>query len=164
MYQLELSRREISAASLPYGLQILLSMAPGSLYKGNPLELSNVDEALDYLISIESIYILCLIILNIINICVFHNYKNIIFINSLILIIVYFILSRREDKKILIFSMLHFAFWGVLIESFIIDRSNKTLFYKEPNLPHNVPLSLIPMYMLFCVSAIYTYNLCKLLL
>ena len=46
LYQLELNRREISAASLPYGLQILLSMAPGSLYKANPLELSNVDEAL----------------------------------------------------------------------------------------------------------------------
>ena len=46
LYQLELSRREISSGSLPYGLQILLSMAPGSLYKSDPLALSNVDEAL----------------------------------------------------------------------------------------------------------------------
>jgi Zn-dependent M16 (insulinase) family peptidase len=46
LYQLELSRREISSNQLPYGLQILLSMAPGALYKANPLELSNVDEAL----------------------------------------------------------------------------------------------------------------------
>ena len=46
LYQLELSRREISSNSMPYGLQILLSMAPGALYKANPLELSNVDEAL----------------------------------------------------------------------------------------------------------------------
>tara|TARA_B100000925_G_scaffold131893_1_gene98632 strand:- start:894 stop:3776 length:2883 start_codon:yes stop_codon:yes gene_type:complete len=46
LYQLELNRREISSNSLPYGLQILLSMAPGALYKANPLELSNVDEAL----------------------------------------------------------------------------------------------------------------------
>ena len=46
LYQLELNRREISAGSLPYGLQILLSLAPGSLYKSDPLILSNVDEAL----------------------------------------------------------------------------------------------------------------------
>ena len=31
---------------MPYGLQILLSLAPGSLYKSDPLILSNVDEAL----------------------------------------------------------------------------------------------------------------------
>ena len=30
-YQLELNRREISSGSMPYGLQILLSMAPGAL-------------------------------------------------------------------------------------------------------------------------------------
>lgn len=45
-YQLELSRREISSGSLPYGLQVLLSLAPGSLYKADPLALSNVDKAL----------------------------------------------------------------------------------------------------------------------
>ncbi len=45
-YQLELNRREISSGSMPYGLQILLSMAPGSLYKGDPIALSNIDEAL----------------------------------------------------------------------------------------------------------------------
>ncbi len=45
-YQLELSRREISSGSLPYGLQVLLSLAPGALYKADPLALSNVDEAL----------------------------------------------------------------------------------------------------------------------
>ncbi len=40
LYQLELNRREISSSSLPYGLQILLSMAPGALYKSDPLALS----------------------------------------------------------------------------------------------------------------------------
>ena len=45
-YQLELNRREISSGSMPYGLQILLSMAPGALYKADPIALSNVDEAL----------------------------------------------------------------------------------------------------------------------
>ena len=49
LYQLELNRREISSSSLPYGLQILLSMAPGALYKADPLALSNVDAALKHL-------------------------------------------------------------------------------------------------------------------
>ena len=49
LYQLELNRREISSSSLPYGLQILLSMAPGALYKSDPLALSNIDEALKQL-------------------------------------------------------------------------------------------------------------------
>ena len=49
LYQLELGKREISSGSLPYGLQILLSMAPGSLYKSDPLVLANVDEALSRL-------------------------------------------------------------------------------------------------------------------
>ena len=31
---------------MPYGLQVLLSLAPGALYKADPLALSNVDEAL----------------------------------------------------------------------------------------------------------------------
>ena len=49
LYQLELGKREISSGSLPYGLQILLSMAPGSLYKSDPLVLASVDEALSKL-------------------------------------------------------------------------------------------------------------------
>ena len=49
LYQLELGKREISSGSLPYGLQILLSMAPGSLYKSDPLVLASVDEALSRL-------------------------------------------------------------------------------------------------------------------
>ncbi len=49
LYQLELGKREISSGNLPYGLQILLSMAPGSLYKADPLVLSSVDEALNKL-------------------------------------------------------------------------------------------------------------------
>ena len=49
LYQLEMGKREISSGSLPYGLQILLSMAPGSLYKSDPLVLASVDEALSRL-------------------------------------------------------------------------------------------------------------------
>ena len=48
LYQLELGK-EISSGSLPYGLQILLSMAPGPLYKSDPLVLASVDEALSRL-------------------------------------------------------------------------------------------------------------------
>ena len=44
LYQLELGKREISSGSLPYGFKFYLSMAPGSLYKSDPLVLANVDE------------------------------------------------------------------------------------------------------------------------
>ena len=46
LYQLELNRREVSAGSMPFGLQILLSMAPGALYNADPIALSDVDEAI----------------------------------------------------------------------------------------------------------------------
>ena len=124
---------------------------------------SDINRALDYLLSIESVYVLCLIILNILNLCVFYGNKNMLFINGIALIIAYLIISKREDKKELLLSIVHFAIWGVLIESFIIDKTEKSLFYKDPNSPLNVPLWLLPVYMLFCISAIYTYNLFKII-
>jgi hypothetical protein len=124
---------------------------------------SDINRALDYLLSLESVYVLCLIILNILNLCVFYGNKNMLFINGIALIIAYLIISKREDKKELLLSIVHFAIWGVLIESFIIDRTEQSLFYKDPNSPLNVPLWLVPIYMLFCISAIYTYNLFKII-
>jgi hypothetical protein len=123
----------------------------------------NFKETIDFFLSMESIYILLLVILNIINLCVFYNHKNIILINGLILFIAYFIISRRSDKKVLLLATTHFAFWGILIESFIIGKNN-TLYYKDPTKPFNVPLWLIPIYALFCITAMHTYNIFKILL
>jgi len=79
-------------------------------------------------------------------------------------LVVYFIISERRDKKILLLAITNFAFWGVLIESFIITNSNNTLYYKDPNPPFNIPLWLIPIYALFCITALHAYNIFKILL
>jgi hypothetical protein len=124
----------------------------------------NLQSSIDYLLSIESVYILLLVILNIVNLCMFYNNKNLILFNGIILFIVYFLVSKREDKKILLLAVIHFAIWGVIIESFIINKSKNTLYYKDPTPPFNVPLWLIPIYALFCITALYTYNIFKILL
>lgn len=116
------------------------------------------------ILSNESIYILILVILNIINICVFYKNKNLLLLNGLLLLCVYFFISKRQDKKILIIAMTNFTFWGVLAESFIIKNSNNSLYYRDPHKPLNVPLWLIPIYCLFCITALYTYNIFKVFL
>ena len=83
----------------------------------------NVQNTIDYLLSIESIYILILVILNIVNLCVFYKNKNVILLNGIILFVIYFLISKRDDKKILLLAVIHFAIWGVIIESFIIKTN-----------------------------------------
>ena len=124
----------------------------------------NLQSSIDYLLSIESVYILLLVILNIVNLCMFYNNKNLILFNGIILFIIYFLVSKRDDKKVLLLAVIHFAIWGVIIESFIINKSKNTLYYKDPTPPFNVPLWLIPIYALFCITALYTYNIFKILL
>ena len=124
----------------------------------------NLQSSIDYLLSIESVYILLLVILNIVNLCIFYNNKNLILFNGIILFIIYFLVSKRDDKKVLLLAVIHFAIWGVIIESFIINKSKNTLYYKDPTTPFNVPLWLIPIYALFCITALYTYNIFKILL
>jgi hypothetical protein len=123
----------------------------------------NIQKTIDYFLSIESIYILALVILNIANLCLFNKNKNLMLLNGIILFILYFIISKRDDKKILLLAVTHFAFWGIIIESTIITNSN-SLYYRNPNKPFNVPFWLIPIYALFCVTALYTYNIFKILL
>ena len=124
----------------------------------------NLQSSIDYLLSIESVYILLLVILNIVNLCMFYNNKNLILFNGIILFVIYFLVSKRDDKKVLLLAVIHFAIWGVIIESFIINKSKNTLYYKDPTPPFNVPLWLIPIYALFCITALYTYNIFKILL
>ena len=93
----------------------------------------NLQSSIDYLLSIESVYILLLVILNIVNLCIFYNNKNLILFNGIILFIIYFLVSKRDDKKVLLLAVIHFAIWGVIIESFIINKSKNTLYYKDPH-------------------------------
>jgi hypothetical protein len=127
------------------------------------IEFLKINNVIDYILGRESIYILLLVILNIINLCLFYKNKNLLLFNGLLLLLLYFIISSRPDKKILILAMTHFTFWGVVTESFIIRNTNNTLYYKDSTKPFNVPLWLIPIYCLFCISAIYTYNIFKML-
>ena len=127
------------------------------------IEILKLKNIMDYILEKESIYILLLVILNIINLCLFYKNKNLLLFNGIILLILYLIISSRKDKKILILAMTNFAFWGVIAESFIIRNTNNALYYKDPTKPFNIPLWLIPIYCLFCISAIYTYNIFKIL-
>ena len=127
------------------------------------IEVEKMKNVINYILGRESIYILLLVILNIINLCFFYKNKNVLLFNGLVLLVLYFIISSRPDKKILILAMTNFTFWGVIAESFIIRNTNNALYYKDPTKPFNVPLWLIPIYCLFCISAIYTYNIFKIL-
>lgn len=46
IHQLELSQREITGDSYPYGLQLILSALTGAIHHGDPINLLNVDQAL----------------------------------------------------------------------------------------------------------------------
>ena len=127
------------------------------------IEVEKMKNVMDFILGKESIYILLLVILNIMNLCLFYKNKNLLLFIGLILLVLYFIVSSRNDKKILILAMTNFTFWGVIFESFIIRNTNNALYYKDPHEPFNVPLWLIPIYCLFCISAIYTYNIFKIL-
>ena len=113
----------------------------------------------------ESILVFSLIILNVINLIIFQNNDTIILINSLIFLILYFNLSDRDynDKKIVLFTILHFSFYGLLLESLLI-RYNNNIIYKNPSKPLNLPLWLIPTYATFCIGSIFTYDFFKMVL
>ncbi len=125
----------------------------------------NSKKILKRLISRESILIFGLIIFNVINLIFFQNNDTLILINSLILLILYFNLSKRDynDKKIILFSIIHFSFYGVLLESLIL-RYNNNIFYRNPSKPLNLPLWLIPTYATFCLGSIFTYDFFKIIL
>lgn len=125
------------------------------------MDFEKIQKFNNLILSNESIYILILVILNIINICVFYKNKNLLLFNGLVLLFLYFLISKRQDKKLLVVAMTNFTFWGVIAESFIIKNSNNSLYYRDPNKPLNVPLWLIPIYCLFCITALYTYNIFK---
>ena len=44
--QIELSQREITGASYPYGLQLILSCLPGVIHRGDPASLLDIDNIL----------------------------------------------------------------------------------------------------------------------
>lgn len=110
----------------------------------------------------ESFLVLALIILNTLNLLLFID-NTIILLNSIIILCVYFYLSGRNDKKVLLLTLLHFSFYGVIFESLIIRHTN-VLKYKNPNKYVNIPLWLFPVYCSFALGAIETYKIFNLII
>lgn len=46
LHQIELSQREITGGSYPYGLQLILAALPVAIHRGDPIAMLNLDEAL----------------------------------------------------------------------------------------------------------------------
>ena len=84
----------------------------------------------------------------------------------MVVIIVYFMMTNRNDKKILAITAINFAFWGIIIESFIIKKSNFALTYKKQTQFKYlyVPSWLFTVYIIFVIASLYTYECYKLLL
>ena len=114
---------------------------------------------INYLFKHESLLVLCLILLCIINIFI-NNKKetNILFIN-IVLLILYFTFSQRKDKLILFLAILNFSIYGVLIEKLIVNKT-RALTYRNDKIPQ----WLVTIYAFFMIGSLYTYDFYKYLL
>jgi len=127
----------------------------------NCLDLSKLGE---FLKRDESILVLILVLVTIISLIIFNSNPLYLFLVNALLLVGYFILSKREDKKVIALGALNFAFWGVLLESFIIKKTNFALKYKQDMGFLYVPAWLFTIYMIFMISAIFTYDCFKVLI
>ena len=118
----------------------------------------NYPETLKFLVSKESLLIYFAVIANIVNILLFHESPNLVLLNGLFIIGIYLVVSDRNDKIQLAFTIFHFSLWGILIESFLIKQTN-TLGYRNPTKNLNVPLWLLPVYSIFVLGALHTYHI-----
>lgn len=127
----------------------------------NCVDLSKLGE---FLKKEESILVLTLVLVTIVSLIVFNSNPLYLFLVNALLLIGYFILSKREDKKVIALGAINFAFWGVLLESFIIRKTNFALKYKQDMGFLYVPAWLFTIYMIFMISAIFTYDCFKVLI
>ena len=110
----------------------------------------------EFIFSRENLLIQGILSLNVLSLLKYHNnYKA--FILSIILLLIYFIFSNRSDKIITILVMIHFSFWGVLGESFIISKTG-CLKYKYPAKNLNIPYWLIVTYPLYVLFILHIYR------
>ena len=76
----------------------------------------DIEKISNYVSSRESIYILALLFITMINLIVFNTKPLLLLLVNIVAIIVYFIISQRKDKTIVIITCVNFAFWGVIFE------------------------------------------------
>lgn len=119
---------------------------------------------IDFLSKKDSLLIMLLILVNILTLCLYSDTPIKLFVINLVLLIGYFVLTDRENKLVLLLAALNFAFWGVVLEAFIIRNTNFALRYKMDMGVIEVPAWLFTTYMLFVIAAIFTYDWFKVLL
>lgn len=126
----------------------------------------NFKNCFEYVCSVESILVIGLIVAVILNVILFSDKPTFLLGLNTMSIIIYFVITKREDKMILFYSALYFSFWGIILESFIIKQTNFAFAYKNVSEMGYlyVPSWLFTIYIIFIISALYTYNCFKLLL
>ena len=82
----------------------------------------NFEKFLNFLRKRESLLVFGLIIINILNLVFLSTKPHLLLISNVVLLCVYFIISKRPDKKILLIAAINFAIWGIILESFIIQK------------------------------------------
>jgi hypothetical protein len=123
----------------------------------------DIEKISNYVSSRESIYVLLLLFITMINLVVFNDKPIILLLVNIVAIVIYFIISQRKDKMIVILTCVNFAFWGVIFESFIIKNSNFALNYRYgTNITGlYVPAWLFTIYIIFVLTSLYSYDFYK---
>ena len=121
----------------------------------------NFEKFLNFLGKRESLLVFALIIINILNLVFLSTKPKLLLISNVVLLCAYFIISERPDKKILLIAAINFAIWGIILESFIIQKTNFALRYKMNMGVLYVPGWLFTIYMIFMIAALFTYNSIK---
>lgn len=113
------------------------------------------------LFSYNSILLLLILIFVILNFCIFKN-SVLITLNNIILIILYFVLLKKNKKykKFVLVTILHFSFWGPIIESLLI-KYTKLLKYKHTDINNNIPYWLPSAYSLFALVTLHSFDFFK---
>ena len=126
----------------------------------------DINKVSKYIGSRESIYVLLLIVLTIINLIVFSKQPMTLLGINIVVIVLYFSITQREDKAVLLLACVNFAFWGIILESFIIKNSNFALKYRLGSNMEGlyVPAWLFTVYIVFVIASLYTYDFYKTIL
>jgi hypothetical protein len=120
-----------------------------------------MNNTIKYILDYESVLILSIILLSILNLFINYNYQYRVLSINVILIGIYFILSKKTNiNKLIIFvTMINFSLWGTLIEYLIIRNTN---LLKYNNINKNIiqiPYWLFTVYCIFLLGALYTFDL-----
>lgn len=121
-------------------------------------------EYFEFLSKLDSILIIILILVNLVTLTLFIETPMKLLLINIVLLLAYFLLTDRDNKMVLFLAAINFAFWGVVLEAFIIRKTNFALRYKMDMGVLEVPAWLFTTYMVFIIAAVFTYDSFKVLL